>query len=87
MQKSKLRIKTRNLFLKFWPIFFILLVWVIFAWPFLAKGLVPFPSDYLVSFFPPWQYFFKVAAKNMAMPDVLSQLYPWRHLVIEAFKN
>lgn len=77
----------KNIFLKFWPIGFILIVWFIFSWPFFSKGLVPFPSNYLVSRFPPWQYFYQTPIKNEAMPDVLSQLYPWRHLVVESFKN
>ncbi|MDP3998068.1 MAG: YfhO family protein [bacterium] len=77
----------KNHLLKFWPIGFILMAWFIFSLPFFSKGLVPFPSNYLVSFFPPWQYSFKVPPYNTAMPDVLAQLYPWRHLVIESFKN
>lgn len=71
----------------FGPILFILICWFIFSWPFFSKGLVPFPSDYLVSRFPPWQYFYQVPVKNEAMPDVLSQLYPWRHLVVEIVKQ
>lgn len=77
----------QKVFLRLWPIIFLIVVWLIFSWPFISKGLVPFPSNYLVSFFPPWQYFFKVPAYNSAMPDVLAQLYPWRHLVIDSFKN
>lgn len=82
-----MKVKIQKLLPRYWPIIIIFLVWSIFAWPFLSKGLVPFPSDYLVSFFSPWQYLYKLPVKNAAMPDVLAQLYPWRHLVVESFKN
>lgn len=87
MKNEKLRIKIQKISGRSWPVIFIILIWFIFSWPFFSKGLVPFPSNYLVTYFPPWQYFFEVSAKNTAMPDVLSQLYPWRHLVVESFKN
>ncbi len=77
----------KKLFARLWPLGFIFVLWILFSWPFLAKGLIPFPSNYLVSFFPPWQYFYKAAPFSNAMPDVLSQLYPWRHLAMESFKN
>lgn len=87
MKSKKLQLKIKNLLSKLWPIGFISIVWLVFSWPFFSKGLAPFPSNYLVSFFPPWQYFYKIAPYSSAMPDVLTQLYPWRHLVIESFKN
>lgn len=67
---------------KFWPMLFILLLIAFFSYPYWLKGLVPFPSDYLVTFFAPWQYFFGMPVKNGAMPDVVTQMYPWKHLVV-----
>jgi len=54
----------------------------VFSYPYWFKGLIPFPSDYLVTFFAPWQYFFGMPVKNGAMPDVVTQMYPWKHLVV-----
>jgi hypothetical protein len=70
-----------------WPIIVIVFLWLVFCLPFFAKGLVPFPSKYLVTFFPPWnsQYFGPV--KNGAMPDVVTQIYPWKYFSIENWKN
>lgn len=67
---------------RFWPILVILGLVVALACPFWVKGLIPFPSNYLVTFFPPWQYYFGMPVKNNAMPDVITQMFPWKHLVI-----
>jgi hypothetical protein len=67
---------------------FIIIVWIVFALPFFTKGLVPFPSDYLVSFFSPWSaYQMGGPVKNDAMPDIIGQIYPWRYFAIETFKS
>lgn len=74
---------------KYWPILFIVLVWLIFAYPYFLKGLVPFPSDYLVNFFAPWSSYpeFWGPIKNNATPDVISQIYPWKNLAIDIWKS
>lgn len=69
-----------------WPILWIIMVWFFFASPYFFKGLVPFPSKYLVTFFPPWNALNGMPVKNNAMPDVITQLYPWKKLVIESWK-
>lgn len=69
-----------------WQIFWIILVWLLFASPYFLKGLVPFPSKYLVTFFSPWNASNGMPVKNNAMPDVITQLYPWKKLVIESWK-
>ncbi|MCJ7792460.1 MAG: YfhO family protein [Candidatus Marinimicrobia bacterium] len=43
---------------------------------------MPFPADHLVTAFPPWQYYYGMPVKNNAMPDVVTQMYPFKHLVI-----
>jgi hypothetical protein len=78
--------KAQKLVVKFWPVSVILLLAVIFAYPYWAKGLVPFASTYLVTWFAPWNAYFGMPVKNAAMPDVISQIYPWRNLTIETFK-
>lgn len=60
---------------------------VIFSFPYWAKGLIPFPADHLVTAFPPWQYYYGLPVKNNAMPDVVTQMYPWKHLVINLWKS
>ncbi len=75
------------LFKRFWPYLVIINVWFIFSSPYFFKGLVPFPSKYLVTFFPPWSYSYGMALKNNAMPDVISQIYPWKKLTIDTWKD
>jgi uncharacterized membrane protein len=72
---------------KFWPVLIIFLLVAIFAYPYWAKGLIPFPSTYLATFFPPWQHYFGMPVKNNSMPDVVTQMYPWKHLVMNLWKS
>ncbi len=80
--------KLWKLFSKCWPLSFIILIWFIFASPYFFKDKVPFPSSYQVNNFAPWntnsQFWSPV--KNGAMPDIITQIYPWRHLVVEMWK-
>lgn len=71
---------------KYWPYLVIIGLWVVFSFPYLFKGLVPFPSKYLVTFFPPWNSEYGMPVKNNAMPDVISQIYPWKKLTIDTWK-
>jgi hypothetical protein len=68
-------------------VLWIVAVWFIFAHPYFIKGLVPFPSRYLVDFFSPWNNFFGHPVKNNAMPDVISQIYPWKKIAIDSWKS
>lgn len=72
---------------KYWPFVVILSVWFIFASPYFFKGLVPFPSKYLVTFFPPWNTEYGMPVKNNAMPDIISQIYPWKKITIDSWKQ
>lgn len=74
---------------KFWPIIFIFFLWSIFSNPYFIKGKVPYPSTYQVNFFAPWSHEQKFwgPVKNGAMPDVIDQIYPWKHFTIESFKT
>lgn len=73
----------------YWPFLFILIVWLIFAHPYFLKDRAPFPSDYQVNNFSPWSSYqeFWGPVKNAAMPDIITQIYPWRHFTIEIWKN
>lgn len=79
--------KFRQFILHHWPVSIIILIWFVFSSPFFLKGLIPFPSDYLVTFFPPWNASYAMPVKNNAMPDVITQIYPWKKLTIDTWKS
>lgn len=70
-----------------WPVAVIAAIWILFSFPYFGKGLVPFPSDYLATFFPPWSAYYGMPVKNNAMPDVITQIYPWKKLTVESWKS
>jgi len=74
---------------RFWPIILIFVIWFIFSSPYFIQHKVPFSSTYLVNFFSPWNAYpgFSSPVKNNAMPDVITQIYPWKTLTINTFKN
>ena len=65
----------------------LLLAWFAFASPFFLKGDVPFPSKYLVTTFAPWSTSYAMPVKSGSMPDVITQIYPWKNLTIESWKR
>lgn len=71
------------------PFVAILCVWFIFSYPYFIKGKVPYPSTYQVNQFAPWSSYPKFwgPVKNGAMPDVTTQIYPWKRLTIESLKS
>jgi hypothetical protein len=77
----------KKIFIRFWPVGVIVGLWLIFSAPFFFKGLVPFPSDYLVTFFPPWSSSYAMPVKNNAMPDVITQILPWKKLTVDTWKS
>lgn len=77
----------KKIFLKIWPVGIIVCLWLLFAFPYWGKGLVPFPSTYLVTFFAPWSATHGMPVKNNAMPDVITQIYPWKRVTIDAWKK
>lgn len=79
----------KNKILNYWPIIFIFIIWFIFSSPYFLRNKVPFPSNYQVNNFAPWSTNSKFwgPVKNSAMPDIITQIYPWRHLAIEIWKS
>ena len=73
---------------RYFPFIFIFFLWLAFSAPFFA-GKVPYPSNYLVNHNAPWSAYerFWGPVKNASMPDILGQIYPWKHLTIEALKE
>lgn len=72
--------------IRHWGLLFLVAVWLLFSYPYFVKGLVPFPSRYLVTFFPPWSASYGMPVKNNAMPDVITQIYPWKKTTIDTWK-
>ncbi|MEX2007769.1 MAG: YfhO family protein [Candidatus Levyibacteriota bacterium] len=79
----------KKLCLRFWPLIFIFVIWFIFANPYFLQGRAPFAASYQLNNFAPWSAYpqFAGPVKNGAMPDVITQIYPWRHLAIEIWKS
>ena len=79
----------KKLIIKFWPIIFLFLFWLSFAAPYFVKNKTPFPTTYLVNFFAPWNAYenFWQPIKNDAMPDIISQIYPWKIFAVDSLKN
>ncbi len=75
--------------LRFWPYIYLFTFWFAFSSPYFIQGLVPYPSKYQATFFPPWSHHEKWwgPVKNNAMPDVIDQIYPWKHFTIESIKQ
>ena len=78
-----------KLFKRFYPVILILFIWFIFANPYFLKGKVPYPSTYQVNNFSPWSSYDEFAGpvKNGAMPDIITQIFPWKNFAIESLKN
>ncbi len=81
--------RINKIILNFWPVIFILIFWFIFAFPYLFEHVTVLPTNYLVNFFSPWNAYpgFAGPVKNAAMPDILSQIYPWKELTVDTYKS
>lgn len=78
----------KKIVIRFWPIILLFAAWFIFCIPYFFENKVPYPSEYQVNFFPPWSAYPELAGpvKNNAMPDIIDQIYPWKHFTIETWK-
>lgn len=70
------------------PFLYIGIVWFIFSYPYFLKQKAPFPSSYQVNSFFPWKEYpqFWGPVKSGAMPDIIDEIYPWRHFTIQELK-
>ena len=71
---------------KILPIIAFILIWLIFSWQFFLKGLVPAPLDMLVNFYGPWESYQVFPIKNPAIPDIVTQIIPWKIYTIAQLK-
>lgn len=78
-----------NRITSFFPAIFLIVLWVVFAYPYIFQGKVPFPASYQVNHFHPWSLDQKNwgPVKNGAMPDVIDQIYPWKHFTVQELKD
>ncbi len=77
----------KRLFNLTWPIFTLIVLWIIISYPFWFKGLIPAPLDFLVGFFSPWQSHFQIPIKNSAIPDIVNQIIPWKIFTISSWQE
>lgn len=70
-------------------VYIIVAVWVLFSSPFLFFGKNPYPADYQNNSFAPISSYpgYSGPVKNNAQPDIIDQIYPWRHFTITELKK
>lgn len=72
---------------------FLLVVCLIFFWPFFTKGKIPIPADTIVGMYYPWRdvvwdgYTAGIPFKNYIITDPVRQQYLWKKLAIDQYKN
>lgn len=70
----------------FTPVITIFAISLIFSLPFLKDNKIPLSTSFLVTWFSPWKYDYALPVKN-GIPDIVSQIYPWKHFTIESIKK
>lgn len=86
-------LNTKKLIGKHWPLVVFVVLTTVFFWKFFLKGWLPIPADTIVGMYHPWRDKIwdnltgGVPFKNFLITDPVRQLYPWRKLVIDIFKN
>jgi hypothetical protein len=68
-------------------IFFFFCLTLLFLFPLTKKGLILLPLDLLISNYRPWYSPAQILLKNPFMQDSIIQLYPWKHLVFQSFRQ
>lgn len=75
------------------PFLFIAAVVLIFSYQFTAYGLLPIPSDTIIGLYHPFRDLYAkdyprgIPFKNSLITDPVREQYPWRKLVVDAFKK
>ncbi|MBI5122242.1 YfhO family protein [Candidatus Roizmanbacteria bacterium] len=76
-----------NFFKKYWPFIFLLLITVIYSFPYLFQGKIPFPSSYIANNLAPWNRYLPHGPIKNGIPDVPGEIFPMRSLMIDFWKN
>ena len=81
MEKAKI--------IKFLPLAAIIFMWLLLSSPYLLRSKIPYPADYQINTYTPWSMYeeFWGPVKNAAIPDVITEIYPWRIFTVEALKQ
>lgn len=89
MKNEKIKKKYKRFFYFIFPFVFIILAWLVFSSPYFIQHRIPYPADFQVSFFTPWNNYhqYQIPAKNNSLSDVVNELYPWKHFSIETLKS
>lgn len=82
-----LKIFSRIAAFKIFPVILLISIVSGFYYKFLLFGKIPFPGDLLVVSYSPWLDYYKFPVQNPLISDVFSQLFLWKNLAIEAFRN
>src|SRR5213080_1077586 len=79
----------KKILLALLPLFYIFLIWFIFSSPYFLLGKMPYSASYQLNNFAPWDAYPNLhgPVKNGAMPDVTTQMYPWKHFTVEALQQ
>ncbi|BCX14762.1 MAG: hypothetical protein KatS3mg088_445 [Patescibacteria group bacterium] len=82
------KIKTKEIFF----ISLLILIVIAFYWKAIFKGLILFPGDLLVGAYYPWLdykwgYIVGVPIKNPLISDIFSQIFIWKSLIAESYRN
>jgi len=77
---------------RYLPVLILLLICLSFYWPVFFQKKVVFPGDMLVGAYYPWLeykwgYQTGVPIKNPYITDIFSQIYPWKKIIAEIYKN
>lgn len=85
--------KIKKFIFRFYPILVTLFFFLIIFKPIWFNGLIPFPGDLLVTWYFPYKeggwldYSSWITRKDFILADVIRQIYPWRVLAIDLFKQ
>lgn len=74
---------------KYLGVILLILVFLAFTKPYLLNGQIPYPSSHLVTLMAPWNSDgkFSTPVKNNAIPDTVTQLYPWKYYTTHELKR
>lgn len=80
--------KSTSGLIKHIPIITLICIWMLFSSPFFFQHKIPYPADQLTNNYAPWSDYsnFHGPVKNAALSDVVTQLFPWKYLTIQAYK-
>lgn len=77
----------KNYINKYWPLIFFLVFFILYSYPYLFLGKIPFPSSYIANELAPWNRYLSAGPVKNGIPDIGGEIYPMRSLVVDYLKN